>query len=319
VTEPARYEEKARSYVSLWITVALVVIGFVIYLVLGGGSYHLLGWLLVLVVLGGFHFLALYAVRTTKSLTLSASELRVGSDAVQRKHIVGVAARADEDELPVLGWPDRMPRGFDAVVIRLDDGRDVLVPTRYPDRLRAALGVSAAAEAPVRGQEERAAVRGQEVRAAARSEFALLAEVDERADVIFRTAGYDLPDVPFDPADLARAAAVLVAGRPPVGFVQIEEVDGLAYIVELAVIPGWMRQGIGTALLERACEWARQHDYPAITLTTYADVPWNAPYYARRGFAELTDYGPGLQAEREQERLLGLDAVGPRIVMRRGL
>ena len=61
------------------------------------------------------------------------------------------------------------------------------------------------------------------------------------------------------PAELERAAAVFVAGRPPVGFVQIEEVDGLAYLVELAVIPRWMRQGIGTALVDRACEWARAH------------------------------------------------------------
>jgi GNAT superfamily N-acetyltransferase len=89
--------------------------------------------------------------------------------------------------------------------------------------------------------------------------------------------------------------------------------------VELAVIPRWMRQGIGTALLERACEWGRARGYPAITLTTYADVPWNAPWYARRGFVEVTDLGPGLAAERAHEAELGLDAVGPRIVMRRDL
>lgn len=308
MTEPAVYEEKARGYASLWITVALVAAGFVVDLVIGGGIPHLPGWLLVLGTLGGFHFLALYGVRTTKSLTLTADELRIGSDAVGRKQIVGAADGADGSELPVLGWPGGMPRGFDAVTIRLDGGREVVVPTRFPDRLQAALGLSA--DAPVRGQG---------VRAAARSEFPLLAAIDERADVIFRTAGYDLPDVPFDPAGLARAAAVFVAGRPPVGFVQIDEVDGLAYIVELAVIPRWMRQGIGSALLERACEWARKHDYPAITLTTYRDVPWNAPYYARRGFVEITEFGPGLRAERDRERELGLDEVGPRIVMRRDL
>ena len=305
---PANYDEPARSYVSLWITAVLVAIGFVLDVVFGGGIAHLPGWLLVLGTLGGFHFLALYAVRSTRSLQLTADELRVGDDAVGRNEIVGVAYRPDEDELPVLGWPNGKPRGARAILIRLDDGRDVLVPTRFPDRLTAALGVSAGAPS-----------RGQEVRAAARSEFPLLAEIDERADVIFRTAGYELPDLPLDPAELARAAAVFVAGRPPVGFVQIEEVDGLAYLVELAVIPRWMRQGIGTALLERACEWARKHDYPAVTLTTYADVPWNAPYYAKRGFVEITEFGPGMQAEREQERRLGLDEVGKRIVMRRDL
>jgi GNAT superfamily N-acetyltransferase len=80
-----------------------------------------------------------------------------------------------------------------------------------------------------------------------------------------------------------------------------------------------MRQGIGSALVERACEWARAHDYPAITLTTYADVPWNGPYYAKRGFMEVADPSPGLRAVRDQERGVGLDAVGRRIVMRRAL
>ena len=306
---PANYDEPARSYVSLWITAVLVGAGFVLDVVFGGGIAHLPGWLLVLGTIGGFHFLVLYAVRTTRSLHLTADELRVGDDAVGRNEIVGVASRPDEDELAVLGWPNGMPRGAGAILIRLDDGRDVLVPTRFPDRLTAALGVSADAPA-----------RGQQVRAAARSEFPLLVEIDERADVIFRTAGYDLPDLPpLEPAALARAAAVFVAGRPPVGFVQIEEVDGLAYIVELAVIPRWMRQGIGTALLERACEWARKHDYPAVSLTTFADVPWNAPYYAKRGFVEIIEFGPGMRAEREQERQRGLDEVGKRIVMRRDL
>jgi GNAT superfamily N-acetyltransferase len=315
VTDAVAYDEKARSYVSIWITVAVVAAGFVVDVIIGGGVAHLPGWILVLATLGGFHFLALYAVRSTRSLTLTADELRVGDDAVDRQQIVGIAADSgpgsdsDEDELPVLGWRNGMPRGSKSVAIRLADGRDVLVPTRFPDRLRTALGLEVAVGPR----------KGMDVRAAARSEFPLLGEIDERADVIFRTAGYHLPDIPFDVNDLGRAAAVFVAGRPPVGFVQVEVLDGLPYIVELAVVPKWMRQGIGTALLERACEWARAHDYPAITLTTYADVPWNAPYYARHGFVEITEFGPELQAERAAEGRLGLDEVGSRIVMRREL
>jgi hypothetical protein len=56
-----------------------------------------------------------------------------------------------------------------------------------------------------------------------------------------------------------------------------------------------------------------------MTLTTFRDVPWNAPFYARRGFAEVLDPSPGLAAVRDRERSLGLDAAGPRIVMRRTL
>jgi GNAT superfamily N-acetyltransferase len=213
----------------------------------------------------------------------------------------------DETDLPVLGWPNGRPRGAEAVVVRLADGRDLLVPTRFPERLTAALGVGA-----VVGSR-------QDVRAAARSELPLLAEIDKRAEAVFHAAGYALPDLPLLDADLARARAVFVAGRPPVGFILVHEVDGLAHVDEIAVVPRWMRQGIGGRLLERACEWARTHDYPAITLITYADVPWNAPFYRAHGFAEVTELTPGLVALRAEEAALGLDALGRRIAMRRDL
>jgi hypothetical protein len=58
----------------------------------------------------------------------------------------------------------------------------------------------------------------------------------------------------------------------------------------------------------------------ALTLTTFSQVPWNAPYYERCGFrcldeAELT---PGLRAIRRHEAEMGLDRW-PRLCMRRDL
>jgi hypothetical protein len=74
-------------------------------------------------------------------------------------------------------------------------------------------------------------------------------------------------------------------------------------------------------LLAAACEWAHVAGYSAITLTTYRDVAWNAPFYSRRGFVELAadDLAPELAAIRERERAAGLDEVGPRVAMRRKL
>ncbi len=48
-------------------------------------------------------------------------------------------------------------------------------------------------------------------------------------------------------------------------------------------------------------------------------MPWNGPFYARHGFVELTDPGPGLRQLRDTERRLGLDALGRRVVLRRGV
>ena len=95
---------------------------------------------------------------------------------------------------------------------------------------------------------------GTEVRPADDGDLALVPEIDDRADTVFRMAGYDLPDIAFDEGDLAQAKAVFVAGRPTVGYVAVNEVDGLAHVAQLAVLPGAMRQGVGTRLLDRACD-----------------------------------------------------------------
>lgn len=72
----------------------------------------------------------------------------------------------------------------------------------------------------------------------------------------------DLPDIPFPVDTLHASQAVFVVGRPPVAFVQIDELDGVAHVQQLAVEPAQMRQGLGSALLEAACDWARVAGYP---------------------------------------------------------
>ena len=103
----------------------------------------------------------------------------------------------------------------------------------------------------------------------------------------------------------------------------MDVVDGNAHIEQLSVHPSHARQGLGKALLDTAVAWAQQHGLPAVTLTTYASVPWNAPYYERLGFQVLTEdqMSSGLRSIREHEAARGLAAwtrvtmwraVGPR-------
>ncbi|MER6844884.1 GNAT family N-acetyltransferase [Streptomyces platensis] len=104
--------------------------------------------------------------------------------------------------------------------------------------------------------------------------------------------------------------------RPgPVGYLLWEPVDGCTHIEQVSVHPGQAHRGIGRALIDRA---EQDGGRVALTLTTFTEVPWNAPYYARIGFrplpeAELT---PGLRAIRAHEAALGLDRR-PRVAMRR--
>jgi GNAT superfamily N-acetyltransferase len=157
------------------------------------------------------------------------------------------------------------------------------------------------------------------VRAAVAAELPLLVEVELASDAPFHDAGVGPLPPPGSVAELAEAPCVLVAGDPPVGFARLGEVDGLAHLEQLSVHPDHSGRGIGTALLEAAYAWAASSGYQAMTLTTFADVPWNGPYYARRGFVALAELTPGLREIRRHEADLGLDALGPRLAMRRDL
>ncbi|MCK7625479.1 GNAT family N-acetyltransferase [Streptomyces sp. RS10V-4] len=153
-----------------------------------------------------------------------------------------------------------------------------------------------------------------------------LRAVERAAGEAFRTLGMAaVADDEPPPLDLLarylRAGRLLAAydpGRPggaPAGYVLWDPVDGCAHIEQVSVHPERARRGVGRALIDRA---ERDSGRPALTLTTFAGVPWNAPYYARLGFRRLAaaELTPGLRAIRAHEAELGLDRW-PRVCMRR--
>jgi GNAT superfamily N-acetyltransferase len=81
----------------------------------------------------------------------------------------------------------------------------------------------------------------------------------------------------------------------PIGFPAAHELDGHLYIAEVSVAASHHRQGIGSRLVEAAIAHGRRLGFGAISLTTYRDVPWNGPFYARFGFVEVDAdaAGPG--------------------------
>jgi ribosomal protein S18 acetylase RimI-like enzyme len=70
-----------------------------------------------------------------------------------------------------------------------------------------------------------------------------------------------------------------------VGFLAAEVVERDLHIWELAVHAGAQNRGIGRRLIEAATAFACERGLESLTLTTFANVPWNAPWYARLGFA----------------------------------
>jgi N-acetylglutamate synthase-like GNAT family acetyltransferase len=74
---------------------------------------------------------------------------------------------------------------------------------------------------------------------------------------------------------------------------------------------------VGRQLIACA-EHARKLGLTSLTLTTFRDVPWNAPFYARLGFEIVTELTPELRQKREEEAAHGL-AYDSRCAMRRHL
>jgi GNAT superfamily N-acetyltransferase len=153
-----------------------------------------------------------------------------------------------------------------------------------------------------------------------------LRAVERAAGLGFRGLGMDVvaDDEPATIAELAtyadddRAWVFADADDRPVAYLLVDVLDGEAHIEQVSVRPGYGRRGIGRQLIEVAREWAVAHELPALSLTTYADVPWNGPYYARLGFEVVPpeEVAGGLRAIRATEAASGLDAW-PRVVMRR--
>jgi ribosomal protein S18 acetylase RimI-like enzyme len=94
----------------------------------------------------------------------------------------------------------------------------------------------------------------------------------------------------------------------PVGFISAEETGDELHIWELSVHRDYQGSGIGRALVKKAIESARTKHLSAVTLTTFRDVPWNAPFYKRLGFRtlELDNMPERLKGILEAERAHGL-------------
>jgi GNAT superfamily N-acetyltransferase len=71
------------------------------------------------------------------------------------------------------------------------------------------------------------------------------------------------------------------------GFAIAAELHGIFWLKELSVDPPYARRGIGTALVRAVEDRARWAFHTALGLSTFRDVPFNAPFYRRLGFLEV--------------------------------
>jgi GNAT superfamily N-acetyltransferase len=126
-----------------------------------------------------------------------------------------------------------------------------------------------------------------DIRPARPDELALLPPIEAAADTMFLSLGIGPLPGPGSVEDLAAALVVLVDDDGPTGFARLDALAGGAHLEQLSVAPDQGRRGTGRALLRAACAWTADNGYPELTLATYRDVPWNGPFYASEGFAEI--------------------------------
>ncbi len=155
------------------------------------------------------------------------------------------------------------------------------------------------------------------IRPSRADDSAALQEVERRAGQQFRDVG--MPDIAdAEPASIEELNEYASAHRGwvavddddrPIGYLIVDTVDSAAHIEQFSVSPDRQGTGVGRALLDQVRTWAAENGYPAITLTTFTDVPWNRPLYEHLGFRVIPEeqIGPELRAVREHEAALGLE------------
>ncbi len=123
-------------------------------------------------------------------------------------------------------------------------------------------------------------------------------------------------------AEHAGAGNLFVAVEEPsglvAGFAAFWPFDNLAHLCELDVHPDHAGQGLGRRLIAAGEDWARAAGMPALTLSTFIDVPWNGPFYARLGFMPYPRdaWGPGHHAIWANQLASALDCTRRHIMIK---
>lgn len=110
---------------------------------------------------------------------------------------------------------------------------------------------------------------------------------------------------------------VIEIDKAVVGFALLHHLEDSLHLAEMDVHPDYGGRGLGGSLLRHIIDVGRARQAAAITLTTFADLPWNASFYRKHGFVELAtaEQSEAIKLLLTQEAAAGLDQ---RIALRYG-
>jgi GNAT superfamily N-acetyltransferase len=130
------------------------------------------------------------------------------------------------------------------------------------------------------------------VRHATADDLELLEAIENEADALFASV-FSMVGWRPAPSYAQRThenGFILVASDGPdsdaIGFAQVLEVPDGCHLEQLSVRPSAAHRGHGRALVETVKSESTLRGCKRVTLRTFADVPWNAPFYSSCGFIE---------------------------------
>jgi hypothetical protein len=137
------YVEQGGSWRPFWIVAAAFAVFVALDVALPGSDVPVLVWVLVLITVLGIVAAGCLSARRVWTVRVGDDALVVGRERValadvDAEHLREIESGVDAGA-PVLGGGWSLPRGRTGLPLRLTEGRTVLVPTRNPAALRAAL------------------------------------------------------------------------------------------------------------------------------------------------------------------------------------
>jgi GNAT superfamily N-acetyltransferase len=151
------------------------------------------------------------------------------------------------------------------------------------------------------------------IRSAEKADLAALPDIERAASRLFPEGRLPDPGDTMPMEELERAqeqGLVLVAANEGriVGFTMSKVHDNVLHLHVMAVHPDHGKRGVGTQLVAAVIQQAAQRGLMSVTLTTFEDHPFNAPFYAKSGFRTLHDaeLSPMLRGILAQEANLGM-------------
>jgi len=156
---------------------------------------------------------------------------------------------------------------------------------------------------------------GYQIRLANLNDLPILQVIEQAASQQFSEFGLDgLENINLSIETLIEAQernyvwVITTTTQEIVGFAVVSTSGSYVHLEEIDIHPNYARQGLGRALINSICNWSKTTGFQAITLSTFRDIPWNAPYYERLGFSIIPEnrLSEDLLRVQQQETDLGL-------------